>query len=408
MQSTFKPETENQVIDALSMAISEGCPLEICGGETKRAIGRPLQSQTTLNLTNLSGILLYEPEELILTARAGTRLSDIEAAVSEKNQELAFEPADFGPLLGQARGKSTLGGTLAANVSGPRRIRAGAARDHFLGVKAISGRAEFFKSGGRVVKNVTGYDLCKGLAGSWGTLAVMTEITIKVLPAAEQVVTLLVVGLTADQAVISMSAAMNSSCEVSAAAYVPAALCDRSSVKEVSASNASKTLLRLEGIGPSVDYRAERLSELMAPFGATMRVDGDGAKKIWQEIRDVTYFADDLTTAIWRLSVPPSNGAQIASAIADKISGTEAFFDWAGGLLWLSVPEGGDASAQTIRGFLDPNSGHATLIRASASIRAAVDVFDPLEPGLMALSKRLKENFDPTGVLNSGRMYSNL
>ena len=173
------------------MGAGQGKTLEVIGRGTKRAIGRAAQWDATLELSALSGVTLYEPEELVLSAKAATPLAEIEALVAASNQELAFEPMDYGPLLGGSAGAGTIGGALAANLSGPRRIKAGAARDHFLGFTAVSGRGETFKSGGRVVKNVTGYDLCKLLAGSWGTLAAMTEVTVKTLPSAETEETLL-------------------------------------------------------------------------------------------------------------------------------------------------------------------------------------------------------------------------
>ena len=309
MQDRFKPENVPQVLDVISWALANNKHLEIQGAGSKQAIGHPLEIDAALSLSGLSGISLYEPEELILTAAAGTPLREIEAALAEKNQELAFEPADFGPLLGNAAEKATLGGILAANISGPRRIKAGAARDHFLGIKAISGRAEEFKSGGRVVKNVTGYDLCKGLAGSWGTLAVMTEVTIKVLPSAEHVTTLIVSGLSNTQACDAMSVAMNSSCEVSGAAHIPANLTSRSSLEAISGSGTSATLLRLEGFGPSVEYRAKQLETLLASRGSISIVNND--VDIWRDIRDVRYFVSDQKSAVWRLSVPPMKGQML-------------------------------------------------------------------------------------------------
>jgi len=406
MQDRFKPENVPQVLDVISWALANNKHLEIQGAGSKQAIGHPLEIDAALSLSGLSGISLYEPEELILTAAAGTPLREIEAALAEKNQELAFEPADFGPLLGSAADKATLGGILAANISGPRRIKAGAARDHFLGLKAISGRAEEFKSGGRVVKNVTGYDLCKGLAGSWGTLAVMTEVTIKVLPSAEHVTTLIVSGLSNTQACDAMSVAMNSSCEVSGAAHIPANLTSRSSLEAISSSGTSATLLRLEGFGPSVDYRAKQLETLLASRGSISIVNND--VDIWRDIRDVRYFMSDQKSAVWRLSVPPHEGAKVTSAISSAIPNAKFYFDWAGGLIWLSVPEADNASQSAIRKSLKATGGHATLFRASRDTRMSVDVFEPLESGLMVLTKNLKDNFDPSAVLNPGRMYRNI
>jgi len=406
MHTTFKPETSVQVLEAISWAVANSSPLEIQGAGSKQAIGRPLQVNTSLSLADLTGITLYEPEELILSARAGTPLREIDAALAEKNQELAFEPADLGPLLGEDEARGTIGGVLAANISGPRRLKAGAARDYFLGFKAVSGRAEEFRSGGRVVKNVTGYDLCKGLAGSWGTLAVMTDVTLKTLPAAEQVTTLVVAGLSNAQAIAAMSMAMNSFCEVSGAAHVPASISSRSCLKEIAKSGTSATLLRLEGFGPSVDYRAKQLETLLGSFGSITLVKG--AAGVWRDIRDVRYFSQDQTSAVWRISVPPAQGANFIATITAEIASVEYYFDWAGGLIWLAVAELNNASATAVRHNLAATGGHATLIRASRDTRGSADVFEPLAHALMVLTKKLKDNFDPSGVLNPGRMYPNV
>ncbi len=222
MVDRFTPRDQKDVAAAVEWALAGGKTLEIVGGGSKREIGRAAQWDLTLDLSGLSGVTLYEPEELVLSAKAGTPLAEIEELVASRGQELAFEPMDYGPVLGRSMGRGTLGGALATNLSGPRRIKAGAARDHFLGVSAVSGRAEIFKSGGRVVKNVTGYDLCKLLAGSWGTLAAMTEVTIKVLPRAPAEESLLVLGLDDRNAVAAMAAAVGSSSDVSGAAHLPA------------------------------------------------------------------------------------------------------------------------------------------------------------------------------------------
>ena len=208
MTDALKARDGKDVEDAVRWALAEGKTLEVAGRGTKRALGRPSQSDLTLDLSGLAGVTLYEPEELVLSAKAGTPLAEIEALVESKSQQLAFEPMDYGPILGVSADSGSIGGALAANLSGPRRIKAGAARDHFLGFSAVSGRGETFKSGGRVVKNVTGYDLCKLLAGSYGTLAAMTEVTIKTLPAPETEATVLVLGLDDAQANAAMSAAM--------------------------------------------------------------------------------------------------------------------------------------------------------------------------------------------------------
>src|SRR5579871_2692103 len=227
MSDLLKPREASEVEAAVQWALAGGKTLEVAGRGTKRAIGRAAQWDATLDLSGLSGVTLYEPEELVLSAKAGTPLAEIESLVANSKQELAFEPMDYGPVLGATPGGGTIGGVIAANLSGPRRIKAGAARDHFLGFSAVSGRGETFKSGGRVVKNVTGYDLCKVLAGSFGTLAAMTDVTVKVLPKPETERTVLVVGLDQATAGKLMTAVMGSFADASAAAHVPPALVER-------------------------------------------------------------------------------------------------------------------------------------------------------------------------------------
>lgn len=405
MAENFKPRSAEELCEAVAWAVAEEQPLDIRGQGSKQELGRPTQAGHIVDLTDLCGVTLYEPEELVLTAKAGTPIAEIEKLLADNDQELAFEPMDFGLLLGQASGRGTLGGLYAANLAGPRRIKAGAARDHVLGVHAVSGRGEIFKSGGRVVKNVTGYDLSKGLAGSWGTLAVASEITFKVLPRSETQATIAVIGLNDAQAVAAMSAAMGSSAEVSAASHLPAGLSGRFGVA-MPGNGQSVTLLRLEGIKPSVDYRAEALNGLLNSFGVIERVEAEASAAIWRAIRDVAGLAGS-TDLVWKLSVTPSEAPAVLDTIRARLDETHAFYDWAGGLIWLSVPDGGEAHADVVRGAIAAHGGgHATLIRASAAIRAAVPVFQPQGDALALLSKRLKEQFDPNGILNPGRMVA--
>src|SRR5215468_5310288 len=245
MTDTLKPRTAKEVEEAVQWALGKGAALELVGRGSKRAIGRPAQSDLTLDLSGLTGVILYEPQELVLSAQAGTPLDEIEALLAAQGQHLAFEPIDYGVLLKGGAASGTIGGTLAANLCGPRRIAAGAARDHFLGFEAVSGRGEIFKSGGRVVKNVTGYDLCKLIAGSWGTLAALTTVTIKTLPRSQTQATVLLAGLDDATAVRAMTTAMATSCDVSGAAHLPAAVAGRVGLR---AAAGSLTLLRLEGV----------------------------------------------------------------------------------------------------------------------------------------------------------------
>jgi glycolate oxidase FAD binding subunit len=398
----LQPRDAKEVEEAVASALGRGRPLEIVGHGSKRGIGRPAQTELTLDMSGLAGITLYEPEELVLTAKAGTALAEIEALLASRGQMLAFEPMDCGPIFGTERGRGTIGGALAANLSGPRRIRAGAARDHFLGVSAVSGRGETFKSGGRVIKNVTGYDLCKLLAGSWGTLAVMTEVTVKVLPRPEAEETLVLSGLDDGTAARAMAAAMGSTAEVSAAAHLPAKTAER--LTGLSLPSGAVTALRLEGTAPSLPARRTTLQAALSPHRLREALGGEASRTLWQAVRDVVLLAqEDREHCLWRISTVPSEGHKVAGRIAAR---TEAifFYDWAGGLIWLAVPPSEDAGAALVRGALASATGHATLIRAPAAVRAAVSVFQPQEKALAALSQRVKAAFDPHGILNPGRM----
>ena len=400
---TLRPTTEDEAIEAVGWACRGGHALEIVSGGSRRGVGRPADAEAALDLSGIAGIGLYEPEELVLTAGPGTTLAEIAARLAQHGQTLAFEPPDLGPLLGTAPDLATLGGCMAANLSGPRRLKAGAARDHFLGVRAVSGRGEVFKSGGRVVKNVTGYDLCKLLAGSWGTLAAMTEITVKVLPAAEKLRTVLLYGLDDDAAIGAMTRALGGPFEVSGAAHLPAGIAALSAVGRVRDPGTPVTALRVEGPEPSVLARTESLRALFADAGEIDELHGHNSAAFWREVGDARFHADG-GEIVWRLSVPPAEGAAVAGRVADGLD-TRVFYDWGGGLIWLALPPGTeDAGAEPVRRAVAPTGGHATLIRAPEAVRRRVPAFHPQADGLAALSARVKEAFDPLGILNPGRM----
>jgi glycolate oxidase FAD binding subunit len=398
--TTFIPTTPSDTLSAVQWALAQESPLEIVGHGSKRGIGRPLQTEHTLDLSKLSGVTLYEPAELVLSARAGTPLSDIERLLAENGQQLAFEPMDYGPLLGGQPGRGTIGGVLAANLSGPRRLKAGAARDHILGVNAVSGRGEAFKSGGRVVKNVTGYDLSKLMAGSWGTLAVATDVIFKVLPAAETETTLAIRGLLDEEATAAMALAVGSSAEISSAAHLPEGIAG--SVCASSIGGDAATLLRVEGFGPSVAYRAAAVKDLLKAAGPIDEITGDASKALWREIRDCTPFTDGTERPVWRVSMAPSEAHKMTLALRMQTP-AEAFYDWQGGLVWLRMQA--DPEAELLRALVKKfGGGHATLVRADPSHRASLPVFEPQPPALAALSARLKSEFDPKDLLNPGRM----
>lgn len=402
MSQTLKPETDAQVVDAIAWAVSEESPLEIVAGGTKRGLGRPLQTAQAIELSALSGISLYEPEELVLSAGPGTPMAEIEAILADSNQQLAFEPADLGPLLGAPPDRGSLGGAIAANLSGPRRISAGAARDHVLGLHGVSGRGEAFKTGGRVVKNVTGYDLCKLMTGSFGTLAAFTQLTVKVLPRAERVRTVLLKGLSPADATVAMSEALQGPHEVSAAAHLPVRAAGHMPVDRVSDAGTSVTAIRVEGFGPSAEHRCGALRALLARHGDQDELHSDNSRAFWRAVRDVQPFwpGDGADRTVWRLSVAPTEGHALADGILGAVEG-EALFDWGGGLVWLALAE---PAVDAVRAAVDGIGGHATLVRAAEPVRAAVSVFQPQPEPLAALSRRIKDAFDPKGILNPGRM----
>jgi glycolate oxidase FAD binding subunit len=400
----LRPTSPDELRDIVAGALAEEKPLRVVGAGSKDGFGRPL-ALPGLHVDGLSGIGLYEPEELVMTVGAGTPMAEIEARLADNHQQLAFEPPDYGAFLGGATGRATIGGVLACNLSGPRRIKAGAARDHFLGVQVVTGRGELIKAGGRVVKNVTGYDLCKLLAGSFGTLAVMTEVTVKVLPAAEQTLTLTIAGLGVVEALGALRAAMASAHDASGAAYLPAAAAARCSVATIASAGTGIAAVRLEGPGPSLRHRADALKELLnSPAAEIGELDTAHSSAFWREVRDVALLPDE--ALLWRVSLPPSAGAELIGALETQLS-LQWLADWAGGLIWLAVDRERltDGGATAIRTALAAYGGHATLIRADAALRAKIEVFQPQAEPLARLSARVKESFDPKRILNPGRMY---
>jgi glycolate oxidase FAD binding subunit len=366
--------TPRDAADVAAIIVGAARPLEPVGGGSKRQIGRPVVADV-LDLAALSGIVSYEPAELVLTARAATPLATIERALAADAQRLAFEPPDFGRLLGGPL-PQTLGGVIAANLAGSRRVSAGAARDHFLGFNAVTGRGEAFKAGGKVVKNVTGYDLPKLLAGSWGTLAVLTEVTIRVAPAAELDRTLVVASASAEESVALQSAALGSPHDVSAAGFDPA----------------RGSLLRLEGFAASVEARARALcAELRCTPHAVL--EGAASRECWHDLASAA--ALSVSPVVWRISVPPAD----APRVLERLRPDRYLLDWGGGLILAGYSS---VDAAGVRGAF--TSGHATLLKASAAARAATCVFQPLAAGVAAAAARLRHAFDPRGILNPGRM----
>jgi glycolate oxidase FAD binding subunit len=402
--TTFHPTDTGQAAEIVAWAAAESQPLEIVAGRTKRQLGRPTQAEHMLDVSGLGGIVEYDPPELILTARPATSMAEIAAQLNAHCQMLSFEPPDWRGLLGSG-GQPTLGGALACNLAGPRRVRAGAARDFLLGFSAINGWGDAWKAGGKVVKNVTGYDMCKLQAGAFGTLSVLTEITLKVIPKPETACTVLLLALGDEVAIPALSQALNSPYEVSAAAHLPAAVARRSGIGAVAEGLGAVTALRLEGPGPSVAYRADALEALL---GRGARLEAAETAQFWTEIGAVRPLLDTAPRQVWRVCPTPSSAVAVVRAVYERLPSAEAFYDWAGGLVWVSLDPGeagSDAGEAVVRAAVRQMGGHAMLVLAPDTVRAAVPVFEPVTGALAALTARVKNGFDPRGVLNPGRMY---
>lgn len=405
MLTNMRPVDEREFSRVLADAAASQTPLELTGGGSKQNIGRPMNAPRGISTKALRGVMLYEPNEMVMSARAGTPLAQIEEMLAGHRQMLAFEPVELAPLSGGQAGAATIGGVFATNLSGARRIRSGAARDHLLGVRAVNGRGEVFKSGGRVMKNVTGVDLCRGLAGSWGTLAVMSEVTFKVVPVPEATGTLILLGLPDEIAVEVLCGAVGTPFEVSAAAHLQAPLAARLWHSGLQASGLSVTAIRLENFAKSVAYRKDRLKDHLKAYGEIHELDDANSLEFWSELRGLSVLRDS-NAPVWRISTAPTAGPKVVAAISAYME-CRALYDWSGGLVWAEVLPTTDAGAADVRRVIAAHGGHATLIRAEPEVRAAVEVFQPLEAGVERLSRKLKAAFDPAGILNPGRMYSN-
>ena len=403
--SVLKPRDAKETAEAVAWAAAEGASLEVVAGGTKRALGRPMKTDHVLDVSQLEGIVAYEPAELVLTARPGEKLASIAAELDKNRQVLSFEPPDWRALLG-ARGEATLGGLIACNLAGSRRVRAGSARDYVLGFSAVNGFGDIWKAGGKVVKNVTGYDMGKLQAGAYGTLSALTELTLKVMPKPETACTLVLHGIADEVAIQTLAKALNSPFEVSGAAHLPPSAARRSKAGAVAAGSGAATALRLEGPLPSVAYRADVLEKLV---GRGARLNETETQVFWSEVGAVQPLLEQGLRVVWRLCPTPSMSPSVAHSIRGALPSAEFYFDWGGGLIWLSLDAeqaGADAGARIVRGA--PKSGHATLIAAPEALRATVPVFEPLSAAVAELTARVKKGFDPRGILNPGRMYQGL
>jgi len=381
MTDSLRPTTTDELCDVIASAARDEAKLRIRGGASKDSIGGPTPTARTLDMSAFSGVVDYDPPELVLTARAGTPLAEIESLLAAEEQMLAFDPYDHGPMLGKPASAATIGGVISAGVSGPRRLTAGAARDHLLGFKATSGRGESFKAGAKVVKNVTGFDLSKLIAGSWGRLVAITELTLKVMPRPRTRKTVMLRGLDPETAVRTMARALGSPADVSTAAHLP------------SWGDAPTTMFRLDGFPDSVSARIDTLAALIGDKFALESLGDDASDTAWNEIRDVTILP--VGGPLWRVVIPPSKAPEFVATLTDA----EWFMDWAGGLVWIATA--GDPTI--LRDAATAAGGHATLIRADAAMRSTIATFQPQPRSVAALETQIRRTFDPAGIFETGR-----
>ena len=380
------PGGPDDLIDAIAAAASAGTKIALRGGGSKDGFGTLTPDAQVIDMRGFAGVVDYDPPELVLTVGAGTPLSVVCDLVAQEGQMLAFDPFDHGPILGRPDARATIGGIIAAGVSGSLRLTQGAARDHLLGLEAVSGRGERFVAGAKVVKNVTGYDLPKLMAGSWGRLAAITQVTLKVLPLPRTRATKLIVGLDCATAVRAMSKALASQAEVSAAAYLP---------RSHHAGGASLMALRVQGFDASVKARCAMLDRLLADHGPLTRLDDERCADFWTDI--ATLSSLDAGRTLWRVHLPPSRAADLIARF--ELTSADWLLDWAGGLVWMLF----DGPADALRAAVAGIGGHATLVRAPEALRQAVPAFHPPTPGVAQLEARVRRAFDPAGVFETGR-----
>lgn len=396
----LRPSDSADLRDIVAAAAAAEEPLELIAGGTKRGLGRPPKG-TPLDLSALAGIVDYQPDELILKARPGTSVAEVEHLAAQKGQALAFEPPDLGVFYGGHSGKQTLGGVIASNQSGPRRVKAGAARDHLLGFSAVNGRGESFKAGGSVVKNVTGYDLCKLITGSFGTLAALTEVTVKILPAAESSATLWLSGLADGNAIALLTEVLSSPFELTGLVHLHAPLAE--SLHE-DFGGAAATFLRVEAPAVTLSSTLDRLRGRVSALRKAEIIADSGSLELWRGIRDLKSFGGPDGLPVWRLSVPPAAAASVVDAIGSLLP-SEAIYDWAGARIWVRpLEDREDGGAAIMDKIALAAGGFAVFVRGPETLRESREFCAVGPPALKTLTARIKDSFDPRRIFNRGRI----
>ncbi|NKB39359.1 MAG: FAD-binding protein [Gammaproteobacteria bacterium] len=406
MPENYSPNNVDQLLDLIKSGLANESRFSISGQDTKAGFGYNSNAGINIRMSSIKGILEYDPAELVMQARAGTPLSDIEEVLSEHEQHLAFEPPNLGLLYNDNSTSGTIGGAFMANLSGPRRFLAGAARDHILGVKALSGRGEVYKSGGNVIKNVTGYDLSKLLTGSWGTLSIVTELSFKVLPAPATSNSIAISGLDVDAAMDLISRVAQSQLQISGLAFIPASTLENIDCDEFSLEQRDLCLMRLEGSALSISERSKALVKLIAGSGNVTNFENEASMSLWQLIRNPhTLLSAGESRCVLKMSIAPANAKSIIRQLS-SFDDCHWYVDAAGAWLWISLSETNAVNhIKTLRQSLSNGLGSAILYKAPSHIKQDVGIFSEMSSGLTSLTHRIKDSFDPNHILNPDRLY---
>ena len=402
--SVLKPDKEETIAEVIKHCYKKNIPLEICGLGSKKNIGRNFQSQKTIDLSNYSGIIKYEPEELYIKVKSGTPIQEIKKALEKKNQHLAFEPTDFGPLFNGQTNEGTIGGVLSCNFSGPRRFKVGSARDHILGFRGVNGRGEIIKSGGTVVKNVTGYDLSKVITGSFGTLSVFTEISIKVLPKPDLTKTLIISNPHLKKGLEYLGVALSSSCDPSGAVFYPEIFQDKFTFNDLT-TKGPITAIRIEGSKLSIDERIKQLiNELTVDKKEISILDPEQSNIFWEKTKSLNVFSN-LKNNLLRIIVPRSEAFDLINKL--KIHSANYFIDWGGNLVWLQLDQLNSSILKEIKTIVKNLGGYLTVIKVDESLKSSIDIFT-IDDVKYKISEKIKKSFDPKIILNPGKMYTGI
>ena len=403
-QNVFKPSTREEIVEIVKNCFKKNIPLEINGLKSKNKIGRNFQSEKTLNLSNYSGIIEYKPEELYIKAKAGTPIKEIVEQLDKNNQQLAFEPNDFGYLFTGESNSGSIGGVVSCNFAGSRRFKVGSVRDHVLGFQGLNGKGETIKSGGTVVKNVTGYDLCKLLSGSFGTLSILTELSIKVLPKPETSKTLVIKNPHLKKALSYLGQSLSSSTDPSGGVFYPDYFGKNFILNDLT-HEGGLTAIRIEGPTNSVDQRIDRLTKELKLLSQEISIlETEQSNIFWNRTKNLEVFKN-LKNNLLRIVVPISETLQVIQKL--KSNDVNYFIDWGGSLVWMAFNEINSKTLNETKQIVKKHHGYYTIIKIEEDLKASADVFT-IDPIKYKISEKIKRSFDPKRIFNPGKMYTGI